>query len=89
MEAIASTEARTLFVTGVQALLAGRRSQARDLLLEYIAQDEQNDEAWLWVSGCMDEWEDIQVALENCLDCNPHNIRAQQGLAWVQQHRPT
>ena len=51
MEALPPTEAGTLLVAGVQALLAGQRSQARDLLLEYIAQDEQKRR-----SLAMGEW---------------------------------
>lgn len=78
---------RQLLVDGAQALIAGRREQARELLMECLGLDEKNAEAWLWISGAMDELDDSQVALENCLDCDPHNENAQRGLAWLRQHR--
>jgi hypothetical protein len=80
-------ERRKLLVDGAQALLAGRRDQARDLLLQYVEQNEHDEEAWLWLSGAVDELDDIEVALQNCLAINPYNDRARQGLAWVLQQR--
>ncbi len=80
-------ERRRLLVDGVQALLAGRRSQAQELLLSYVQQDEANEEAWLWLSGAVTELDDIEVALQNCLATNPSNDRARQGLAWVAGQR--
>ena len=77
-------QTRHLLVDGAQALLAGRREQARNLLMQCLERDERNAEAWLWISGAMDEGDDIQVALENCLDCDSHFQRAQQGLDWLQ-----
>jgi hypothetical protein len=80
-------ETRKLLVDGVQALLAGRREEAQQLLLSYVDRDEMNEEAWLWLSGAVDELNDIETSLENCLQLNPKNQRAQQGLEWVSQQR--
>lgn len=80
-------ETRKLLVDGVQALLAGRREEAQRLLLSYVDKDEMNEEAWLWLSGAVDELDDIETSLQNCLQINPHNPRAQQGLQWVEQQR--
>ncbi len=77
-------QTRRLLVDGVQALVAGRREQARNLLMQCLEHDERNAEAWLWLSGAMDEKDDVQVALENCLNCDPHNEQARQGLDWLQ-----
>lgn len=80
-------EKRKLLVDGAQALLAGRKEQAQQLLMQYVEQDEGNEEAWLWLSGAVDDLDDIEVSLQNCLAINPNNERAKQGLAWVQQKR--
>ena len=80
-------ETRKLLVDGVQALLAGNRQQAQQLLLSYVDRDEMNEEAWLWLSGAVDELDDIETSLQNCLQINPNNARANQGLEWVEQQR--
>ncbi len=79
-------QAQELLVQGAQALIEGRRTEARDLLIACVTQDENNEEAWLWLSGAVDDTVDVQTALENCLALNPNNSRAQQGLEWVRQH---
>ena len=80
-------EQRKLLVDGVQALLAGRRDEAQTLLLSYVDQDELNEEAWLWLSGAVEELDDIETSLQNCLQINPNNERAKQGLTWVAEQR--
>ncbi|MBN9388653.1 MAG: hypothetical protein J0I20_11420 [Chloroflexi bacterium] len=80
-------ETRKLLVDGVQALLAGNRAEAQQLLLSYVDRDEMNEEAWLWLSGAVDELDDIETSLQNCLQINPNNARAQQGLEWVARQR--
>ena len=80
-------ETRKLLVDGVQALLAGNREEAQRLLLSYVDRDEMNEEAWLWLSGAVDELNDIETSLENCLQLNPNNQRAKQGLEWVGRQR--
>jgi thioredoxin-like negative regulator of GroEL len=79
-------ETRRLLVEGVQALLAGQREEAQRLLMACVEQDERNEEAWLWLSGAVDDPADVKVALENCLDVNPNNERAKEGLQWLQQY---
>jgi Tfp pilus assembly protein PilF len=70
---------------GVMALLEGDKDTARDMLLQVVEVEEHNEEAWLWLSGAVDDLEDQQVALENVLAINPNNAAAREGLAWVQQ----
>jgi thioredoxin-like negative regulator of GroEL len=82
-----TTELRRLLVDGVQALMAGDRPRAQQLLMQYVEQDEKNPDAWLWLSGAVTELEDIEIALQNCLACDPENPRAKQGLQWVLQQR--
>ncbi len=80
-------EKRKLLVDGVQALLAGQREEAQKLLLSYVDQDELDEEAWLWLSGAVDDLDDIETSLQNCLQINKNNERARQGLAWVADQR--
>jgi NAD(P)-dependent dehydrogenase (short-subunit alcohol dehydrogenase family) len=80
-------EVRRLVAEGAQALIAGRREEAQQLLLSAVEQDEQNEDAWLWLSGAVEDPDDMKVALENCLAINPANERAKQGLEWLSQNQ--
>ena len=75
--------ARMLY-EGALAVKEGRHADAQGLLLQVIERDEQNELAWLWLSGAMEDPADQQVALENVLALNPGNAAARQGLAWLQ-----
>jgi tetratricopeptide (TPR) repeat protein len=70
---------------GIAAAKAGRRGQARELLMRVIEADERNEQAWLWLSGVVDTDEDRLICLENVLTLNPDNVRARAGLKWLQQ----
>lgn len=72
---------------GAVAVQQGKLGRARDLLLQVVENDEQNVEAWLWLSGAVEDLDDQQTALENVLALDPDNQPAQQGLAWIKQHR--
>ncbi len=76
--------ARWLYA-GAQALKEGRRDEARTLLMQVLERDEQNEQAWLWLSGAVDDPADQQIALENVLAINPANHAAQEGLRWLQR----
>lgn len=65
---------------GALALSEGDRERARELLLRVVEQDEANEEAWLWLSGAVDDPEDQRTALENVLALNPQNQHALYGL---------
>ncbi|MBL8132797.1 MAG: bacterial transcriptional activator domain-containing protein [Anaerolineae bacterium] len=70
---------------GVNAMKAGRRDEARALLLRAVELDQYNEDAWLWLSGVLDSLEDQRTCLENVLSINPGNDRARQGLDFVNQ----
>ncbi len=80
-------EQRKLLVDGARAIMTGKREDGRKLLMDYLAQDENDEEAWLWLSGAVDTLEDIEVALDNCLLINPNNLRAIQGKHWLEEYR--
>ena len=70
---------------GIVAARAGRREEARALLMQVVEGDERNEQAWLWLAGVVDTPDDIRTCLQNVLDLNPTNQQAQQGLAWVEK----
>ena len=74
-----------LLQQGIVAARAGRRDEARALLMQVVEGDERNEQAWLWLAGVVDTPEDIRTCLQNVLDLNPTNQQAQQGLAWVEK----
>lgn len=63
------------------AAKAGRAAEARRLLETVLDADERNEQAWLWLSGVVDDDEERIICLENVLTINPHNEVARQGLA--------
>lgn len=72
---------------GAVALTQGNKELARDLLLKVVEVDENIEEAWLWLSGAVDDPEDQQTALENVLAINPDNPYARRGLDWLATNR--
>jgi Flp pilus assembly protein TadD len=69
-----------LLQKGIALAKAGRKEEARDILLQVVELDERNESAWLWISGVVDDQEDRAVALENVLAINPANEWAKRGL---------
>jgi hypothetical protein len=65
----------------ILAVKAGRKAEARRLLESVLDADERNEQAWLWLSGVLDDVEDRTICLENVLTINPDNQVARQGLA--------
>lgn len=77
----------TLLYQGALAVTEGRHEEAQTLLMRVIEQDEQNELAWLWLSGAVADPSDQQVALENVLSINPANSAAQTGLAYLRNQQ--
>jgi len=69
-----------LLQQGIALAKAGRREEARNVLLQVVEQDERNESAWLWISGVVDTDDDKAIALENVLTLNPNNEWAKRGL---------
>jgi tetratricopeptide (TPR) repeat protein len=70
---------------GIAAAKAGRRAEARELLMRVIEANERDEQAWLWLSGVVDTDEDRLICLENVLTIAPDNVQAQAGLKWLQK----
>lgn len=69
----------------VEALKAGRKLEARELLMAVVDQDERHEQAWLYLSALVDTLEEQQICLENVLAVNPTNEKARKGLEAVNQ----
>lgn len=69
-----------LLYEGALAVSQGRRAEAQILLMQALELDEHNEQAWLWLSGAVEQPADQEIALENVLALNPNNAAAQEGL---------
>jgi len=65
---------------GAVALQQGNKPRALELLMQVVEADETIEEAWLWLSGAVDDPADQRTALENVLALNPNNEHALYGL---------
>jgi hypothetical protein len=70
---------------GVSAYRAGRKEEARALLLRAVEIDQYNEQAWLWLSAVVESVDEQRTCLENVLTINPGNERAKQGLHMLSQ----
>ena len=71
----------------IQSARAGRRTEARDLLLAVVESDPQNEAAWMWLSGLVDSLQDRIIACENVLTINPANEKVRGYLAELQRYQ--
>jgi tetratricopeptide (TPR) repeat protein len=69
----------------IQAARAGRRVEARNLLLKIVEVDPRCEIAWMWLSGLVDTLEDRIIACENVLTINPDNQKVRSYLAELQK----
>jgi tetratricopeptide (TPR) repeat protein len=69
---------------GIAAARAGRRDEARELLMRVIEVNERSERAWLWLSGVVETDEERLICFENVLTLNPDNAQAKAGLRWLQ-----
>jgi len=80
-------EAVELLHQGIEAARAGRKTEARELLMQVVDLDPRNEIAWSWLSGIMDDLEDRIIACENVLTINPGNEKARVYMAKLLQKR--
>jgi hypothetical protein len=78
-------DADATFKRAVMAYKAGRKDEARTLLMEIVAEHEHHEQAWLLLSGLVDTLEEQQICLENVVALNPGNESARKGLETVRQ----
>ncbi|MBN1249805.1 MAG: tetratricopeptide repeat protein, partial [Anaerolineae bacterium] len=78
--------AAQLLAQGIRAAEAGKTAQAHKLLTDVVVRDEQNLDAWVWLSRVVERVEDREVCYENVLTLDPDNEEAQVGLALLQEN---
>jgi hypothetical protein len=78
-------EADELVEQAVSAFKAGRKAEARSILESVVEQNQNHEQAWLYLSGLVDSLEEQEICLENVLALNPNNQKAKQGLEAVRQ----
>lgn len=71
----------TLVAEGSAALRAGDRKRAYELLAQAVRHDPRNEQAWLWLSGALQDSAKRRACLERVLQLNPRNETARRGLA--------
>jgi len=72
---------------GIEAARAGRKTEARELLMQAVDLNPRNEIAWSWLSGIMEDLEDRIIACENVLTINPDNEKARAYLTMLLQKR--
>jgi len=78
---------KALMEEGITAAKAGQKERARQCLMQVVEADENNEKAWLWLSGVVESLEGKQICLENVLVLNPDSGLAKKGLAWIAQQQ--
>ena len=75
------SEIDELLKQGITAVKRGDKENGRIHLMKLLEMDERNEQAWLWLSGAVEDKEERIICLENVLAINPDNELAQKGLA--------
>jgi tetratricopeptide (TPR) repeat protein len=83
-----STLRADLLEQAIGAARAGQHPTARGLLQAILADNPDDAQAWLWLSGVVDEPAEQVAALERVLALDPSNARASWGLQWMREHHP-
>ena len=81
------SETHTLLQAGIAAVQRRDYARGRDLLLQAVEQDDQLEQAWMWLSVAVEDPHDQIVALENVLTINPGNVQAQKRLVKLKEQR--
>lgn len=80
-------QAARLYQRGVAAARGGQRRVAAGFLTRSVKLDPQNESAWLWLSGVLDDPHQVAFCLNSVLKINPANERAQRGLRWLEERQ--
>ena len=81
-------EIQDLLREGIAAARAGDEEEARRLLAGVTERDENNAEAWLWLSSVTDSLADKLVFLERAVELAPDNAEARAALERVRKKQP-
>lgn len=82
-----TVEATRLYQRGVAAARGGQKRVAAGMLTRSVQLDPNNEGAWLWLSGVIDDPHQIAFCLNAVLKLNPANERARKGLRWLEERQ--
>ncbi len=85
-EALATVTPEILKAT--EAAKSGNKTEARRLLEEILEKDEANETAWLELASVVDTPREKRICLEQVLELNPKNEKAQKALEQLQSIQP-
>lgn len=69
-----------MFQEAVEAIQAGQRARARDLLTRLLRTEQKNAKYWVYLSTVVDSDKERRYCLENALKIEPNNRAAQRGM---------
>lgn len=72
----------------INKIKSGDKEAGKELLLEVLNAEPENDKAWVWMSAVVDTDELRRECLEEALMYNPFNETAQRGLAKINARQP-
>jgi tetratricopeptide (TPR) repeat protein len=64
----------------VQLIKSGNKQAAQPILEEFVQENPNDENAWLWLYVCVDEVEDKKYCLQRALEINPDNQPAHNAL---------
>ena len=73
-------EENVLLQQAMSAIRAGHELTARDTFLEIVKVNPQNETAWMWLTGLLDNLDDRIYACKQVLEINPANMGVEQYL---------
>jgi len=74
------TTTNDIFQQAVAAIKSGEKERGRQLLVEVLEQEEDNENAWLWMTRCVADRDVKRECFERVLAINPDNKHAIEGL---------
>ena len=74
------TGENTILREAIEALRAGDRVRARDLLTRMLKTDQNNATYWVWLSAAVDTQKERVYCLQSALRIDPQNAAAKRGL---------
>src|SRR3954470_6963114 len=74
------SDVERLMRDGQAAAKRGDKVMARALLTQLLETDPHNEQAWMWLSGAVEDKNEQRTRLENVLILNPNNSQPRKGL---------
>jgi Tol biopolymer transport system component len=66
---------------GIEAAQQGDKKTARNLLKQVLADDPNNELAWMWLASAVESLDERRACLQKVLQINPNNARAREALS--------